>query len=199
MEENTQLDTNTTETNTQTTESATNTSKVDDNKTFSQSELDAIITKRLEREKKNWQANLDEEQRKANLTEVERLKAEKDEALNKATEKMKNANEKLFKADFKQVANELGIVDFEIAEMLIEKTDLQDEDGNVNVAELKTALETLIAKKPYLKVQQQQIANLPGSPSFKTTGVLTKEQLSKMSAKQIANLSEEVINQALKN
>jgi len=151
----------------------TSNSTVVDNKTFSQAELEEQISKRLARQEKSIRKQIEtefeEKVKKQNMSEVEKLIAEKDEVINKASEKMKTANERLLKADFKIVANELGIVDSEVAYMLIDKTELQDEDGNVNVEEMKKSLETLIASKPYLKGQvQQQIANLPASPSFKS-------------------------------
>lgn len=197
MVENEQLETEQTQLENQTEQS----SSTSDNKTFTQAELDNIIAKRLAREKKSWETSLDEEKKKQNMSEVEKLIAERDEAINKVNERMKTANEKLLKADFKSVANELGIVDSDVAFMLIDKTELQDEDGNVNVEEMKKSLETLISQKPYLKgqTQQQQFANLPGSPAFKNSGTLTKEQLRQMKPEQIAKLSQEVINQALRN
>lgn len=169
-------------------------------KTFSQADLDKIITKRLAKEQSKWKSELDEVQRLANLSDVEKLKAEKDEAITKAEARMKSANEKLFKADFKSLANTLGIVDTDVALMLIDKTDLQNEEGEVDMAALKTSLETLITNKPYLKgvAQQNPIPFLPGSPAFKNSGTLTKDQLKKMTAEQISKLDFALVTAALK-
>src|SRR5690606_9653767 len=49
-------------------------------KTITQEELDRIIQQRLQRERKKWEQQIEEERRKAAMTEAERLKAEKEEA-----------------------------------------------------------------------------------------------------------------------
>src|SRR5690606_29562266 len=57
-----------------------------DVKTITQEELDRIIQQRLQRERKKWEQQIEEERRKAAMTEAERLKAEKEEAERKAQE-----------------------------------------------------------------------------------------------------------------
>lgn len=183
----------------QTQENSSSTSEDKTQKTFTQAELDNIIAKRIAREKKNWETSLADEQRKQNMTEFQKLTAEKDELINKANERIKNMNEKIFLQDFKSQAKELGFINPELAYKLVDKADLMDEEGNVNAEVLKTSLETLLNENPYLKGQTQQIPNLPGSPAIKNSGTLTKEQLSKMSPEQVSKLDWSLIQQALKN
>ena len=169
-------------------------------KTFTQDELDKIINKRLAREKKNWQSTIEEEKKKASMTEVEKLKSEKDEVIKKAKGIMQNANQKLLKAETKNLATEMGIVDSDIAFMLLNKDDLVDENGEIDASELKKQLEEIIKNKPYLK--QNQSNNLPNLNNFnstKNTGTLSYEQLKQMTAQQIAKLPVQLVNDVLKN
>ncbi|MCY8347603.1 phage scaffolding protein [Bacillus haynesii] len=124
-------------------------------KTFTQAELDEILNKRLEREKKK-QAELEEkakrltelekaeeERKKAEMSEAERLRAEKEEAAKKAeeaSEKAKkaeeSANQRIINTELRAIARSLNANDPNQVLALLDKSAVQiDEDGNVIGAE----------------------------------------------------------------
>jgi hypothetical protein len=119
--------------------------KQEQTRTFTQDELDAIISKRLARERKAWEAQLEEERKKAQMTEAEKAKAEAEEKIKEWESKVKAANERILKAEVKAAAAEMGIVDPEVAFLMIK--DNVDED----LSNIKQLLEDLIKQKPYLK------------------------------------------------
>jgi hypothetical protein len=126
----------------------------DGGKTFTQAELDAIIAKRLARERKQWEQQLEEEKKKAAMTEAERLKAEKEEAEKRAQAAQQTANQRLITAEAKIVAAELGVKPNRINHLL-KLADLSgvevDDKGNIDSKAIKTALETILADFPELK------------------------------------------------
>ncbi|TWL42728.1 phage scaffolding protein [Bacillus paralicheniformis] len=124
-------------------------------KTFTQAELDEILNKRLDREKKK-QAELEEkakrleelekaeeERKKAEMSEAERLRAEKEEAAKKAeeaSEKAKKAeeaaNQRIINTELRAIARSLNANDPNQVLALLDKSAVQiDEDGNVIGAE----------------------------------------------------------------
>jgi len=80
-----------------------------DVKTITQEELDRIIQQRLQRERKKWEQQIEEERRKAAMTEAERLKVEKEEAERKAQEAQAAANRRIIQAEAKAQALALGV------------------------------------------------------------------------------------------
>jgi len=80
-----------------------------DAKTFTQAELDKIIGERLKRERKDWETKVEEEKRKAVMTEAERLKAERDEADKRASTATEAANRRIVRAEAKAQAAAAGI------------------------------------------------------------------------------------------
>lgn len=122
-------------------------------KTFTQAELDKLVTSRLNRERKNLQKEFDEKQKREKMSEEERLKAEKQDAENKATKAIETANNKLIKAEIVMQSAKLNIIDSEAAYALVDKSDINiDDEGNVKGA--KEALESLVKNKAYLIKQQ---------------------------------------------
>lgn len=142
-------------------------------KTFTQAELDELITKRLERERKKYEGfdelktklteyeQAEEERRKAAMSEQERLEAEKAEALKKAEEAenasaevLRKANERLINAEFRLLAKEAGIRSdalddaFKLAD--ISGVEVGD-DGAVNGVD--DVIKALTESKPYLVEQ----------------------------------------------
>jgi hypothetical protein len=124
-------------------------------KTFSQKELDDILTKRLARERKAWETTQEEEKKKAAMTEAEKLKAEKEEAERKSTEVLKTANQRLIRAEVKSACVELGIVDADAAFLLMGKDGVEVTDGG-DITGVKEALKALAEAKPYLVKQGNQ-------------------------------------------
>lgn len=151
----------------------------EDTKTFTQDELDGIIQKRLARERKQWEAQLEEEKKKAAMTEAERLKAEKEEAEKRAQDAMSKANELLLKAEVKQAAVDLGIVDPDAAYALMERENVEVNEGTITG--VKEALTQLLEAKPWLKRAPEKpgvgMASNPGQSNTEPT----PEQVAKMS------------------
>ncbi len=137
----------------------------DENKTFSQKELDAIIAKRLDRERKTWEEKVESEKKKAAMTEAERLKAERDEAQAKADKAIASANQKLIKSEVIAQATKLNIVDPEAAYTLMDKTNVSIDEED-NVLGVDSSLKSLIETKKYLI----------GSTKAQKTGDNTGEQ-----------------------
>jgi hypothetical protein len=127
-------------------------------KTFTQTELDAVISKRLARERKAWEEQLEEEKKKVAMTEVEKLKAESEAKVKEWQEKYQTVAEKAKQAEVKAVAAELGVIDPEAAFLLVQN-ELTDE------ADPKEVLTKLLESKPYLKKRTDIGApSNPGTP-----------------------------------
>ncbi len=123
--------------------------KKTDVRTFSQDELNAIIKDRIQRERASWEKKIEDEKKKAAMTESERLKAEKEETEKKAKAMMDRANERLIRAEVIAQATALKIVDADAAYALMSREGVSvEEDGQV--IGVKAALESLIKAKPYL-------------------------------------------------
>lgn len=155
-------------------------------KTFTQSELEEIIAKRLERERKKYtdyddlKAKLseyekaEEERKKAEMSEQERLEAERAEALRrveeaetKSAEALKKANERLIRAEFRVLAKDAGIR----ADALDDAFKLADfsevevgDDGSVSGVD--AVIKSLKESKPWLsETQKQDVPRTVGNPS----------------------------------
>jgi len=115
-------------------------------KTFTQEDVDSILSKRLARERKAWEQQLEEERKKAAMTETERLKAESEQKVKEWEEKYKTATERILKAEVKAAAAEMGIVDPEVAFLLLKTDEVNEDFSNV-----KDLLVEVIKEKPYLK------------------------------------------------
>lgn len=123
-------------------------------KTFTQDELDAILAKRLARERKAWEQQIEEERKKQQMSVEERLKAEKEEAEKRAQAAQEAANQRLIHAEARVQAVTLGIKPERIAYAL-KLADLSgvevDEQGNPDAAAIKSALEAVLNDLPELK------------------------------------------------
>jgi hypothetical protein len=137
-------------------------------KTYTQAEMDAVLQKRLKREKEK-QAELDaklkrleefekaeEERKRAAMSEAERLKAEKEEAAKKAveaTEKAQKAqeaaNQRIINTEIKSIARALNANDPADVLALLNKSAIEiDDDGNV--AGVEDAVKALKEAKPWM-------------------------------------------------
>ncbi|MEH7457730.1 phage scaffolding protein [Bacillus sp. JJ1127] len=141
-------------------------------KTFTQEQLDEIVTKRLERERKkseekygdydNVKAKLaefekaEEERKKQEMTEIERLQAEKAEADKKAVDAseaaqkaLEQANVRILNTEIKSVARALDANDPADVLALLDKSSIQfGEDGNYQGVE--DAVKALKESKPWM-------------------------------------------------
>ncbi|MDT8901161.1 hypothetical protein [Anaeroselena agilis] len=141
-------------------------------KTFSQEDVDAIIAKRLARAEKDFATKMEEERKKASLSETEKLKAEKEEADKKGKAAIEAANQRLVTAEAKVQAAALGVHPDKITHVLkladLSGADVNDK-GEVNVKVVKQAIEAVLKDLPELKAGGQGGANLGGNPNFKGT------------------------------
>lgn len=138
----------------------------EEERTFTQAELDDIIAKRLAREKEKQtetEAKLkrlkeleeaEEERKKAAMSEQERLQAEKEEAekaaqeaKEKADKTLEAANNRIIDTEIRAVARDLKANDVDVVLALLDKENIEiDEEGNVKgveeaVKELKESKE----------------------------------------------------------
>lgn len=135
-------------------------------------DVEKVVKKRLERERKKWEAERTQAEERARMDEAERLKAEladRDKAISEAQAQTKR----------ERVLRTLSgkVVDPEDALAIAERAELIDEDGQVDV-------DALLQAKPYLAPQ-------PAGPT-PTTGAgggvkrqLTREDLKTMTPKEI--------------
>ena len=153
---------------------------------FTQADMDSIVQKRLARERKQWEEQIEEEKKKAAMTEAERLKAEKEEAEKEAQDAMRKANERLMRAEVKQLCVDLNIVDSDAAYALMDRENVEvKEDGSI--AGVKEALEKLVDAKPWMKGTQKKpgVGGDSNPGDDKATTVYTREKLAKMSTEEI--------------
>jgi len=154
-------------------------------KTFTQDELDAILAKRLARERKAWEQQIEEERKKAAMTEAERLKAEKEEAERKAQAAQEAANRRLINAEARVQAVALGVkperVDYALRLADLSSVEV-DENGNPDAAGIKAAIEAVLKDLPELK--GQTAANKSGGefPGGGGTGTKTNTLLGAIQA-----------------
>lgn len=157
----------------------------------------------LAKERKKWEteftAKVDEERKKAAMTETERLKAEKEAAEKKAQDAMRTANERLLRAEVKATAVALDIVDPDAAYALMDRDAVSvAEDGTTQGVE--DALKALIKDKPYL-LRQKGAQSVGGATNPAASGnmpgkIYTRAELERMSADEInkhwAEISEQM-------
>ncbi|KAA8750146.1 DUF4355 domain-containing protein [Paenibacillus sp. UASWS1643] len=184
-------------------------------KTFTQEDMDRTVTERLARERKKYgdyddlKAELaklksaEEERQKAEMSATERAEAERTQALERAAEAekakedaMSAANQRLIKAEFRDVARELKLRP-EAVKSALKLVDLSavEVDGDGNVKGLQDAVKALIEDNPYM-VEQAPVEPLTiGAPSGGEAKPLkTKEQiLAEAKAKASENPTPEVI------
>lgn len=150
-------------------------------KTFTQADLDRVVTERLERERKKY---LDYEDLKkaagrlkeletAQLSETEKLKRELDEhkvklsdAEARASARELEVTERLIRAEVRMMASAMGFANPDDAYALAGLADVKIDDAG-NVQGVKGALEKLAKEKPYLT---RAAAAGPGSPPNEPKG-----------------------------
>lgn len=183
-------------------------------KTFTQAELNDIIAERLARQAQKYGdvdamktelvelKKAEEERKKAQMSEQERLQTERDEALRKVSDveasvsaKVTAANQRLISAEFRTLAREANVPADRMAAAL-KLADLSgaavDDDGNISGVD--AAVKALIDANPYLVAQAQPnpIGNPP--PTSDPGRNKTKEQaLADMAAKVKANPTPEAV------
>lgn len=178
-------------------------------KTFTQSEMDDVLAKRLKREKEK-QAELDEKlkrleayekaeekRKKAEMSEAELLRAEKEESVKRADEASEaakkaheSANQRILNTEIRSIARSLNANDANDILALLDKSVIEiDDEGNVKGVD--EAVKALKEAKPWMFKQAIGADASGGSNPSKNPGV------SELSAKE-AELAE-LKTQALKN
>lgn len=122
-----------------------------------QAELDKLISNRINSAVRKAQQEKDNEYQKAQMTETERLKVEREEAIKNANDAIANANNLLIKADTIRISTKLGVVDSDAAFVLMQKDNIEVENGIVKGVE--DSLKQLIKEKPYLLNNNQNNQN----------------------------------------
>lgn len=121
---------------------------------FTQADLDALISKRLARERKAWESAAEEERKKLEMTEGDRLKAEKAEAEKRAAESTAAANARILKTEARAALADAGVRS-ERRDYALRMLDLSDismgDDGEPDPKALKAAVEALLSDIPELK------------------------------------------------
>ncbi|MED1088336.1 scaffolding protein [Bacillus mycoides] len=140
----------------------------EETKTLTQEQVDDVVAKRLERERKKYEdyddikaklvafEQAEEERKKQEMTEVERLQAEKDEAAKRAVEAselaqkaQEKANARILNTEIKSVARSLNANDPNDVLALLDKSDINvDEEGNIQG--VGSAVEALKVSKPWM-------------------------------------------------
>jgi hypothetical protein len=114
----------------------------------SQEEFDKVISRRINKAIKTKQTEWENTQKKAQMSELEKIQAERDEANKRADAATESANKTLLKADVISKCSSLNIVDADAAYALMSKDDIEIKDGKVEG--VKEALKSLIVEKPWL-------------------------------------------------
>lgn len=124
---------------------------------FTQADVDAAIEKRLARERKQWEAKLEDEKKKASLEETERLKLEKDQAEQAAQETTETAKQALVRSKAEVVAVQVGANPERVAQVvkLADLADIDvDDDFTVDAKAVKKAIEQVLSDVPELKASK---------------------------------------------
>lgn len=122
-------------------------------KTFTQAELDAILTKRLAEGDKRWEAKLKDLEENIGKSEVEKLTAERDRYKEQAENGSKAGAENLAKAEAKAVALVAGARDDRLTKVIAEAdlAGVVGDDGTVDETKLKAAIEKVLTDYPEWK------------------------------------------------
>lgn len=152
--------------------------------TFTQSDVDRIVKDRLDRERK---AAADE-RKKADMTESEKLKAEKAELEDKVTEAEAKANKRMTVAEARLQSISAGVKPERI-DALLKLADLSSvdigEDGEPNAKQIKTAIEKALGEYPEFKVG----ASAKGGADYSGNGgqpALTEAAIMAMSPAEVS-------------
>lgn len=115
----------------------------------SQAELDSLLKNRINKAIKKTREELEAEKKKESLSELERLKLEKEESDKKLIEATNRSNQFLIQSKVVSIASKLKIRDPEAAYILMNKDDVSIDD-NGKVLGIENSLKALIKEKPYL-------------------------------------------------
>jgi hypothetical protein len=166
-------------------------------KTFTQAELDEIIGKRLARERKDWLRQLEDETKKAAMTEGEKLKTEKEEAEKKAASAEAAANKRAIRAEAKVQALAAGIK-AERLDHALKLADLAEitvgDDGEPDANAVKKAIDAIV--KDFPEIVTPAVGASKGGSDFsggaKDDKALSEELIGEMSADELKRRMPEI-------
>ena len=115
----------------------------------SQAELDNLLKNRINKAIKKTREELEAEKKKESLSELERLKLEKEESDKKLIEATNRSNQFLIQSKVISIASKLKIRDPEAAFILMDKDDVSIDDSG-KILGIENSLKALIKEKPYL-------------------------------------------------
>lgn len=156
--------------------------------TMSQKELDDLIEGRLGRAKKKWDSDAEEARKKAEMTDSERLKAEKEEADKASKDTVQKAADKVRRSEARARLASAGVSP-ERVDRAVKLLDLADIDVNddldVDEKSLKKAIDDLLKEWPELVGSG---GNSAGGSDFigggGGRGKISNEDFAKMSLKE---------------
>jgi hypothetical protein len=145
-------DENTTQ-NAETTETEQAKPETTEEKTFSQADVDRLISERIKRERRNYAQELENEKKKAAMDESERLKLEKEQAETRAIEATTKANQRIINAEAKAIAASAGVKADKLPYLnkLVDLSNVEiDENGNPDTSTIKAAIDGVLKDFPEL-------------------------------------------------
>lgn len=176
------------------TEVTVETQPQDTTKTFTQEDVDRIVTKRLEKESKKWQEKFDalaESQKLQSMNEEQKQEYEYNKRLSELeareqaiAEREQAYNQQQYKATIQAQLNEAGLPD--VSDLLI-NMDAEAVANQINV--MKQSFDTQLNAQLSAKVQAS--ANVPTMPNEQSKP-LTMEDIAKMSSQEIIKRKAEV-------
>lgn len=121
-------------------------------KSFTEAEVEATVEKRLKRERKAWEAQLDKEKKKASMDEAERSKTEKKEAEDRAEGALKELDSARIEYEAKFAAMSAGAKPERVAQImrLADLAEVSVTDGIPDAKGIETAIKTVKADLPEL-------------------------------------------------
>ena len=162
-------------------------------KTFTEDEVENIVKKRLARDRKDRDAELEEERKKAQMSEAEKAKAEKEEAEKKAKHAEQAANKKIIQAEAKVQALSSGVKPDKL-DYVLKLSDLDgievDDKGEPDTKAIKAAVDAVIEDLPEL-VGATSVKSDAKDKGDKPTA-LSDEVISKMSDEEMAKRMPEI-------
>ena len=179
----------------------------DGGKSFSQADVDRIVSERLARAKSSPPPDYDqlkaaaselEQLKAAQLSETEKLQKRAEAAEAKAAEAASRAQGALRRAAIVAAAQRAGAVDPDAVVALLDQSSVTvDDDGTVTGAE--EAVKDLLKAKQYLvgKTPTPAPGGADGGPRGKAPTSITKESLKAMTPQQIAALPQAEIDRVL--
>lgn len=171
-----------------------------DVKTFTQEDLDRILTKRLEKEAKKWEAKfnaLEEAQKLSQMNEEQKAEYDYSKKLEELTQreqeleaKINAYNQREYKSTIQAQLQEAGLPTA-MADMLV---NMDAESVATQINAMKDMFSNQINQQVQAKVQAS--ANVPTQPSEQVK-LLTLDEIKAMSAKEIT-ANKELVDKSLK-